>query len=103
MTNFYPQEKLSGAIRSMVTSPESIQRRIADAYVHHLSHVKAEDLPEEVRYNFSQFCERLTAVEAGADEGSAYATTSQMDEGEAIQLAHEILFMADAVASKLRA
>jgi hypothetical protein len=70
---------------------------VADAYVYHLSHISANDVPEGIRYRFSEFCRKITAVEPEADEGAAYATASRLSVDEAVEMAQEIVYMADAV------
>jgi len=42
MKNGYPFEKFSNAVHGMAVSPNSIQRRVADAYIYNLIHLKAE-------------------------------------------------------------
>lgn len=99
MKNTYPHEKFSNAISSMAVSPKSIQERIADAYVYNLIHLKPEELPEEIRYQFTELAKKLTAVEPNGNEGSVSATTNQMSTDEAIEIAQEIVSMADSVES----
>lgn len=101
MKNTYPHEKFSSAISSMATSPKSIQDRVADAFVYNLIHLKSEDLPEAIRYRFTEMTKKLTSAEPIASEGSVSATTNQMTTDDAIEVATEILGMADAVESDL--
>ena len=102
MKNGYPFEKFSNAVHGMAVSPNSIQRRVADAYIYNLIHLKAEELPEEIRLKFKGLHERLTLVEPVGDEGSVYATTNEMNTNEAIEIAHSITYMADVVESAYR-
>lgn len=101
MKNRYPHEKFSSAVGSMATSPKSLQDRVADAVVYDLIHLKSDDLPEAIRYRFTEVIRRLTSVEPTGSEGSVSATMNQMSTDEAIKVAVEILGMADAVESEL--
>jgi hypothetical protein len=90
MKNYYPYEKFSKAIHYMVASPEPIQKRIANAYVSELHLVRPEELPEAIRYRFTQITEKLTSIEPVGDEGSVYATTAKMDTRTAGDIADEL-------------
>ena len=85
----------------MVTSPKSIQKRVADAYVYNLIHLKSDDLPEAIRYRFMEMANKLTSVKPIGCEGSVSATTNQMSTDDAIEVATEILGMAYEVESEL--
>jgi hypothetical protein len=102
MKNGYPFEKFSNAVHGMAVSPASIQRRVADAYIYNLIHLRAEELPEEIRHKFRELHETLTSVEPEGDEGSVYATTNQMGTDKAIEIAQSILYMAHIVESDYR-
>ena len=97
MKNPYPNEKFSTAVDIMATSPDSIQRRVADAYRYSLLRLNPEDLPEEIQSRFIALSQKLTRIEPKGDEGSVVATTSQMQTDEAISIAKEILEMAHLV------
>ena len=100
MKNPYPNEKFSKAVYSMATSPKPLRERIADAYIFNISHVKIEEVPETVRSKFSNLIERLTSVEPTANEGSVIASVQQMSTEEAIEIANDILYIADIIASE---
>lgn len=102
MKNGYPYEKFSSAVRGMAVSSSTIQRRVADAYIYNLIHLKVEELPEEIRLKFDELRKRLTSVTPVGDEGSVYATTNQMATSEAVELAQLIVYMADVVESEYR-
>ena len=102
MKNMYPHEKFSNAVNSMAVSPKSIQERVADAYVYNLIHLKPDELPEEIRYRLAELAKKLTAVEPNGNEGSVSATTNKMSMDEAVEIAQEIVTMADSVESSYR-
>ena len=97
MKNPYPYEKFYLAVRGMAASPRSIQERIADAYLFNLIHVRTEDLPETIRWRFNTLRDRLTSVEPERDEGTVMATVNKMSTSEAVEIADEILSLADEV------
>ena len=89
-----PYEKLTLTVKLMAGSPDTLQKRVADAYIYHLMYLKVEELPEEIRYRFENLCIRLTS------KGSVYEATETMDIDEAIDMAREILYMDDIVKSR---
>ena len=97
MKNLYPHQKFSAAITSMASSPKPIQERLGDAFLYHLIHVKPADLPEHVREKFSYLLARIVMV--GSDQGTIAATVKYMSEEQAVELAADVVFIADAVAS----
>ncbi len=90
MKNFYQREKFTNAVSDLATSPKSIQQRVCDAYLHSLIHVSVDSLPEEIQKQFQDMNERLTKSEPEGDEGSVKATTRDMSEDEASEIATEI-------------
>lgn len=97
----YVHEKFSLAVDSMATSPASIQQRVANAYIFHLIHLKADELPEEIRMDFSVMKQQLTSAEPVGDEGSVMASVDKMSEDEAVTIARKIAYMHDIVNSHL--
>ncbi len=87
MKNPHPYEKFSAAIHSMATSPAPLQRRLHDAYVDNLMHVKAEDVPESVRHQFSSLANEL--------RDALWLNTA-----EAVEKASLVLSIADVVQSE---
>jgi len=86
MKNPYPREKFSHAIHSMATSSASIQERIHNAYISEIIHVKAEDVPENVRYQFTSLLKELSDA-------------LSLGETQASEKASMILYIADAIES----
>ena len=99
MNNLYLHDKFSSAVHSMATSPKSIQERIAEAYIFHLIHVKIEDVPEDIKCKYQNLKERLTSVNAIANEGTVMASIKDMPTEEAISIANDILCIASVIAS----
>jgi hypothetical protein len=48
----YLNEKFCGAVRHLALSTESLQDRLAEAYIHHLIHVKNYIVPEGIKEKF---------------------------------------------------
>ena len=102
MKNSYPFEKFSNAVHTMAVSPNSIQKRIADAYLFNLIHLRVEELPEEIHHRFVEMEEKLTSVASVGDEGSVYASVKEISTDEAVEIARSIMYMADVVESDYR-
>lgn len=94
-------EKLNLAVNSLARSTQSLQKRLATAYIYNLSHLRIEELPEEMRDEFQQVRRELTKVEPIADEGRIAATTNEMSDDEAGELISRIVSMYDAVVREL--
>ncbi|OQY01197.1 MAG: hypothetical protein B6I26_04890 [Desulfobacteraceae bacterium 4572_130] len=95
--NLYPNEKFSNAITTLATSPKSIQERIADAFIFDIIHVKAKDVPEDIQYRLEKLQKKMTSVEPISDEGRIIATTRNMTTDEAVEIANEIVYLADII------
>ena len=99
MSNPYPNEKFTRAVHSMAVSPKSIQDRVAEAHIESLIHVDPKDLPESIRYRFTELLRKLTSEKPIGTEGTVLATTNKMSAAEASEIAQEIVTLADSVSS----
>ncbi len=91
------------AVYGMASSPLSIQQRVADAFNHHLVHLRADvDLTDELRPRFSHLMETVTARTAVGDEGDFQATTALMSDEEATEIADGIVSLFDSVSARHR-
>lgn len=92
----YGAEKFSAAVYSLATSPKSIQQRIADAFIYSLIHIKPdEDLHEDLRFRFQSLHERVIQEKPVYEgEGTIQATTRNLSDDEAVEIAREIMAMA---------
>jgi len=97
----YANKKFKGAVAEMATSPKNIQERVGDAFINHLMYLEIEELPEEIHLKFSNMFQRLTKCESIGNKGSILATIDQISTDEAIEIATNIVYMADIVYSKL--
>ncbi len=102
MLNRYSDEQFSRAIHSMVVSPESLKTRIANAYTYHINGVKIEDVPEEIRANLNELHNKLTSVIPDDLETAAMASVENMTVDEAIDIANQIMYMADVIDTRMR-
>jgi len=73
----YLNEKFSGAVRSLAISTESLQDRLADAYVHHICHVKDQPMPEEIKEKFDLLCKIFAS---GVSDMTIEEATSFIDD-----------------------
>lgn len=87
----YPSEKFTAAVYTLASSA-SIQDRLVDAYISNIMHIKANEIPENVRPKFINICEILTSCEpANKDEGSVHASARQLSDEAAEELASDII------------
>ena len=85
----------------MATSPKNIQERVGDAFINHLMRLETEELPEEIRLKFSTVFQRLTKCKPVGDKGSVRVTIDQMSTDEGVEIAMDIVHMADILHSKI--
>ena len=85
----YLLRKFTGALTELATSPDPIQKRLADAYLHNLLNIEEEKLPEKIREEFQDIHTCLSYKNRKNDEptGSVVATTREMSTEEAVDLA----------------
>lgn len=94
----YAWEKTMVAVTSMACNPDSIQDRIAAAYVGSLMHIEPErDLPEDLRPLLAEIKAALTGTPAVGDEGRAVASARAMGHERATDIARKIVDLYDKV------
>lgn len=96
----YANKKFTAAVVEMATSPKTIQERVGDAFINHLMYLETEELPEEIRIKFGNMFQKLTTCEPVGNKGTVQATVDQMSTDEGIELARDIVHIADIVHSK---
>jgi hypothetical protein len=86
----YAQEKLVPSVYSFATSTESLQCRLASAYLFNLMHAISEghkqgesSLPSEIREGFTRIENAMDAITIRDDRGLEASIESQMPEEEA--------------------
>jgi hypothetical protein len=100
MTYAYANKNFTAAVNGMATSPKNIQERVGDAFINHLMRLETEELPEEIRLKFGTVFQKLTKCEPVGNKGSVRITIDQMSTDEGIEIAMDIVHMADIVHSK---
>jgi hypothetical protein len=96
MTVFYSFEKLYLAISGAVSSDETLQIRLAHAYIDHLAYISEDNVPAEVRVKLQALKQALTSSPALAN--AAMASTAAMSDEEASNWLKEIVSMFSKVA-----
>lgn len=94
----YVWEKFYSAVRGLAASEFPLPRRLANAYLYHLMHLRREELPEDIKDDFRDLVEALSRKEATGDEGNVMASATTLDELEVNELIHSITDMYDRVA-----
>jgi len=97
----YVNKKFAAAVSGMATSPKNIQERVGDAFINHLMRLETEELPKEIRLKFSNVFQRLTKYERIRNKERVRVTIDQMSTDEGIEIAMDIVHMADILHSKL--
>ncbi len=92
-------EKLHVAVRTMTTSEQNLYERLRDAWVHDVSHVDPQDLPEEAKPKFDNL-QRIMRDVNDLVTIKGFSTDRAMrrimDETQARILIHDIVSMYDA-------
>jgi hypothetical protein len=97
MSLSYGWEKLHLAIHAL-TGQGTQTERLSDAIVFNLIHVSPEnDLPEEMREEFTAFMGEMSSLEAIGDEGTIQATVNTFDEIERKRAIEKIISFYDTV------
>ncbi len=97
----YAYEKLSVAVISMATSTDSLQKRLANAYVYGFHTIGLDvkaDLTPNLRSLYHEIEKNLTKEPARGDEGSIVATTNVMRDEEAKKLIEQIVYLYEEIA-----
>jgi cell division septum initiation protein DivIVA len=94
----YVWEKFHLAVRDLASGKDSFQKRLADIYMVHLSHVGNHEMPDEIREDFERLQTALTQEQPKSDEGSVVASVRVMSEVEVLELIDLIVSMYDRVA-----
>jgi len=75
-----------------------IKRRLFGAYVNHLAALTDDQLPKEIREDFSSFCRAMRAVRPLPGEDAVRATVRKMSDDDANRYAVQIVNMLGIVA-----
>lgn len=81
------------AATAMLASAGPIKQRLADAYRTHLASLEEDDLPKELREEFSSLSSTLQCVRPMRGETAVQATVRKMSDIEAGRVASRIVSM----------
>lgn len=97
MSLSYGWEKLHTAVHSLA-GPESQSERLVDAAAYSLANINPEnDLPEEMREEFTALMSDLTTVQAKGDEGNLRATINSFSEVQLNKAIEKIIGLYDSI------
>ncbi len=92
----YGWEKMHAAVLTLI-GPESMRDRLEGAYMHFsISRLKPEQLPEDIRPDFTRLMERISGTPAGP-VGRLHEAVNNMPEDEVHAHAKLIFSMYDSV------
>lgn len=98
MSLSYTWQKLHAAVLILASGTGTIQERLCDAYVDSLIRLHdPNDFPLEMRKDFEAIQKELTAVPPSGNEGSAKASTNDMTDDKASEIAEKIVSMYDEI------
>jgi len=97
ITLSYAWEKLHMAVLALAALRVPIKERLVLAYVHNLSVLEPEDVPEPIKAKFNAVHKRITEADPVGDEGRIRASVNAMSDEEASHLAEEIVSMYDKI------
>ena len=80
----YAWEKFHGAMY-MIANTGTVQKRLADAYSCHLSHLRPDQVPESIREEFGRLRAALTPAQPEQGEEPAAAAAQAMTEAKAYE------------------
>jgi hypothetical protein len=86
------------AATAVLVSAGPVKQRLAEAYRSHLAAVDEEDLPREIRDEFSSLSTSLSCVRPMRGETAVQATVRKMSDPEAGRLAVRIVDMLAVIA-----
>lgn len=86
------------AATAVLASAGPIKHRLVEAYRTHLESLEEEDLPKEIREEFSSVASCLCCVRPLRGETAVEATVRKMSELEADRVAHRIVNMLGVIA-----
>ena len=86
------------AATAMLASAGPIKQRLAEAYRQHLAPLDEEELPKEIRDEFSSVASSMQCVRPMRGESAVQATVRKMSEIEADRLATRIVNMLGVIA-----
>ncbi len=90
MKDVHTLEIFTKAIHIIATTSDPIQKRIANAFNYELVGLGPEELPAGVRDKFVQIRAKVTSIRPTGDEGSINATTAEMSNETAEEIANEL-------------
>jgi uncharacterized protein Yka (UPF0111/DUF47 family) len=97
MSLSYGWEKLHNAIHSLC-GQGSQAARLINAVAYSLIHIDPKnDIPEDIRDEFKEFMDEITAVPAQNNEGSIQATINTLDENGLSEAIEKVIHFYDKV------
>jgi hypothetical protein len=87
----------------MLASAGTVKQRLVDAYSAYLSSLNREELPKEIRDDFSHLSDCLCCVRPQRGESAIQATVRKMSDNEAGRYASQIVSMLGVIARSQQA
>jgi uncharacterized protein YktB (UPF0637 family) len=94
----YAWEKFHAAVLILAGSHSSVQERLYSAYTYQLMHIKLEQVPEELRDEFSVLIKEMKQVKRPEQQLSVASATKAIGIEKATELAENLVSMYDRIA-----
>src|SRR4051794_8107357 len=99
MRMMYARDRFYEAVADMVSSEQPLASRLADAaYNSDIMNLQEDDLPKDLREEFKNIKQQLTAAEATGEESPAQVIARVISQEDAHDLARRIAFLYGAIA-----
>jgi len=86
----YAWEKFNNTIYDLATGEKPLRQRLVDAYSQHIEVLREENIPEEIKAEFTQLSNDISRAE-NQGEGTIDATVKQLKDSEILQIVERIM------------
>lgn len=93
-------EPLFISVRTLASSPQSVKKRLEQAYIGSFAALMSEEFPEDLRADFEALKNRLNKWPQTGERGSVEYITQAMTEEEASEVAMQFVSLFSAVARR---
>jgi hypothetical protein len=91
MSLSYAWEKSYDAVHHLATSEGDLRKRLISVFLNDIMHIRAEELPEDIRTEFEKLMADAASEEPVGQEGLIDATISRFSADEASRMAERVV------------
>lgn len=86
----YACEKFNNTIYDLATGENPLRQRLADAYSEHIAVISEENIPEEIKAEFTQLSNYISRAE-NQGEGTIVATIKELEHSKILEIVEKIM------------